>query len=65
MSAQQLQINALIDAIAGAILNGGSAEAATTATGLRRACWAGVSVAQQAQVLTAARRRAMSESERR
>jgi hypothetical protein len=58
MASRQIQINALIDAIARAISRGGNAEAAATATGLRRAVWAMLTEGQQARVLAAARRRA-------
>lgn len=63
MASRQIQINALITAIADAIRSGGSAEAAATATGLRRAVWATLTEAQQAQVLAAARRRATVQRE--
>lgn len=64
MASRQIQINALITAIAGAVRSGGSAEAAAVATGLRRAVWATLTEAQQAQVLAAAQRRAATERER-
>lgn len=59
-------INALITTIASAIRQGATAETAATATGVRRAIWATLTPAQQAQVLAVARQRAgMSEEERR
>lgn len=64
MASRQIQINTLIDAIASTVRSGGSAEAAATATGLRRAVWATLTEAQQARVLAAARRRASSKGER-
>lgn len=58
MGARHIQINALVEAIASAIRIGGDAQAAATATGLRRAVWATLTATQQAQVLAAAQRRA-------
>lgn len=64
MAARQIQINTLIDVIASAVRSGGSAVAAATATGMRRAIWATLTPDQQARVLVAARRRASSKGER-